>query len=212
VKLVTAIPSLGISPLLEEVVYAARQESMAVRVYDNTPEHEFSQVPVMPGVSVIRMPGQSIYAEWNAAAEWARDLDAHVALLNDDIHLLPGVLTKLGAALEADPALALVSVDWDETPDPEPHVVRAFGTFRKGGIAGWAFVARADRWPGVDESYQVWFGDDSLVFGLIRAGWKIGRYRGLFIPHITSTTIHALPWTQEAIILDEIRWLREGGN
>jgi hypothetical protein len=211
VPLVTAIPSLGISPLLAEVVAVARKESVAVRVYDNTPADEDSRIPIIPGVTVVRMPGRSIYSEWNDAAHWARDLDnAHLALLNDDLHLTPGVLTALSQALEDSPTYALISVDWDERPVEEPHIVRARGTFREGGIAGWAFVARSDRWPGVDPLYQVWYGDDDLVAKLLSTGWEVGRYRGLFVPHETSTTIHNLPWTQDAIVEDAIRWSRRG--
>jgi hypothetical protein len=212
VPLVTAIPSMGMSPLLADVVRVARQESLAVRVYDNTPEDEDSQIPIIPGVTVVRLPGHTIYSEWNNAAQWAYDLNVNLALLNDDLYLPSGVLTTLSEALDDNPMYALISVDWDERPIAEPHVVRARGTFREHGIAGWAFVVRSDRWPGVDPLYRVWYGDDDLVAKLLSAGWEVGRYRGVFVAHETSTTIHNLPWTQDAIIEDVVRWSRRGND
>jgi GT2 family glycosyltransferase len=206
----TAIPSLGISRLLVDVVQVAKMESLAVRIYDNTPVDEKSLVSkVVPGATVVRKPEDTIYGMWNDAAKWASTMEgSYLALLNDDIHLEPGVLTKLVEALDDNPALALVSVDWDDTPVEEPYVTRALGTFREGGIAGWAFAVKPNRWPGIDPLYRCWYGDDSLVEQLIREGWEVGRYRGLHLVHETSTTIHALPWTQEAIIEDALRWAR----
>ena len=210
-KLITAIPSLGMSELLLKVAAVAARESDEVLVYDNSPVEGESRVLEIPldsaGANVTRipMPGVSIYAEWNAAAEYAKEKGTLLALLNDDIHLMPGMLTQLTEALVADQGLGLLSFDWDPSPSPL-CVVPAKGTYQHGGIAGWGFVVKPNAWPGIDPSYRVWYGDDAMVEGMLQAGWGVGRYRGLLVRHEASTTVNRLPWVNEAIAADTQRW------
>jgi GT2 family glycosyltransferase len=211
VKLITAIPSLGMSPLLLQVASVAARESDEVLVYDNSPVEGESRVLEIPldsaGANVRRipMPGVSLYVEWNAAAEYAAEKGAILALLNDDIHLMPGMLTQLAEGLAADSSLGLLSFDWDPTPSV-PHIIPARGTYQNGGIAGWGFVVRPGAWPGIDPAYRLWYGDDDMVFKMWQSGWGVGRYRGLYVKHEASTTVNRMPWANEAIAADTQRW------
>jgi GT2 family glycosyltransferase len=140
-----------------------------------------------------------IYAMWNAGVGKAREDGAdYIAVLNDDIAILPGTLPVLAYALRTNPRPdGWVSDDWPELavvcPDVKPGIVglpseievqRTTGTWASGGMTGFCFMLRADLpLPAFDEEYHWWYGDDAFEQAVRDAGYGVGRVVGLPITH-----------------------------
>ncbi len=141
----------------------------------------------------------AIYRMWNAGVEQAVNAgETTVAILNDDVTLLPGSLALMGHALWSDPrpfgwtfdseypTLAVVYPDHgaDWTLPDSPKVQRTTGTWASGGMTGFCFVMRTDLLvPRFDESYHWWYGDDAFEQGVRDAGYGVGRVVGVPVRH-----------------------------
>lgn len=157
-----------------------RPEVARLIVLDNG--HE----PPLPGAQDAR--GLGIYAMWNRGWELAQGCSS-VAILNDDIHVLPGTLYRLERALRSDGTLGVVYPD-KYTPLAAGHptrrvldVVRDPAWHRT--MTGFAFMARRSMFskPPFDESYQWWCGDDAFDLRVRESGFGVARVVGLPIEH-----------------------------
>lgn len=145
-------------------------------------------------------PEATIYEMWNEAFRYALDAfpngEVNLALLNNDIRLAPGTLAALSKALRSDEAWWAVSVDptWrvEQGLALHPEPVEAFGTYRHGGLVGWAFMVKAENWRDVehpvDPQFRWWGGDDDLVFSIAERGGKVARVRGVPCDHVGEGT------------------------
>ena len=138
-----------------------------------------------------------IYRMWNAGRDMAKDRT--VAILNDDVALLPGSLTFMEAAMRRNPRPAgWVLPEWwptlavvypDITADfmtlpMETEVQRTTGTWASGGMTGFCFMFRAElHLPRFDERYHWWYGDDAFELGVRDAGYGVGRVVGVPVRH-----------------------------
>lgn len=197
------IPSIGKSgPMLPALVEACRAEHVDVlEVWDNQ-----DMCPPMLNAEMVRAPGLTIYQEFN---EFAREYNDtyDLAILNDDIVLLPGSLGKLEAALNE--GFGLIS-GTDQRYGSGTRETQ--GTIRRGGIRSWAFMVARGCWPegGIDERFRVWYGDDDLLWKMGREGQRIGVHEGVYVEHRHSTTIHQLDWVPEAQAADSALWASLG--
>lgn len=175
---------------------------------------------------VEELPDRSIYALWNYAFQFARGVKAgeqaetvNLALLNNDVTLLPGTLGRLSDALRATPDFWAVSVNPDRRIEEgfgPPRLRNVRGSYRHGGLCGWAFMAAVEKWGDiptpVDEGFEWWFGDDDLAFSITDHGGRIGREMGVPCDHVSEGTARLHPWTQEAKGRDWERFRRKWGN
>jgi hypothetical protein len=198
------IPSIGRSgQMLHDLIEVCKDEADVVEVWDN----EETLAPI-PGIEVIRSAGASIYAEWDAFARLYDDTH-HLAFLNDDIEMARGTLTALRLACERGAGMASVA--------PAPNIAKVqprwmprsvAGTYRQGGICGWAFMVASHCYPseGIDPRFRIWYGDDDLVWKVRANGHRAVRCEGITVRHETSTTVNSLSWVPEAQASDSAVW------
>lgn len=203
------IPTLGHSDLLYPLVrsLAGDQTIDAVRVYDNGIESAplVTMVKGVEGIEYIDARGLGLYTMWNQMIEWGRDIGANVAILNDDIAMAPGTLDKMAKALRSDDKYWICGTNYLGKKGGEAIEVPV-GTFRHGGIGGWAFMVRSEVCPLIDEEFRVWYGDDDLCWKIKEAGGRACVARDAIVAHQTSTTINTLGWVKEAMASDTARW------
>lgn len=133
--------------------------------------------------------GLGIYAMWNRGWRIARErgYDA-VAMLNDDVRILPGTVSLLAGRLASHRRIGVVYPDWPLTlagglPE-EPDLIDTTGTVADGGMTGFAFVFRADLpVPPFDEGFHWWYGDDAFERSVRAAGFRVCRAVGVPCEH-----------------------------
>lgn len=156
-------------------------------------------------------PATSIYAVWNAHVRRAVEVFGpvtNVAILNNDLRMVPGTIGHLARALRSSPPeVAAVYPDWRrplaDGVDVTGEVVPTRGAWRAGGLSGFAFMFRAELLvegvvPWFDERYAWIYGDGDFVEGLEMAGFTAARVEGLPLEHDKSTTANRVSWTRAA--------------
>lgn len=208
-KLHACIPTIGLSRDLDGLVEYLRDRIDVVELYvnsDDVPEHVGVREAHV-NVYVYHRPGKSIYDEWNEAAHRAREQDAYLLVLNDDIIVPDGFEISLHDALDGHPDYGLMGVSGYSAVNSPPFAVTAVshqaGNRRE--FSNWAFAARPEAWQDVG-AYEIWYGDDDLLWKTTAAGWLIGVLQGLGVEHHVSTTSHQCPWTIEAAGRDHHLW------
>lgn len=217
------IPTLGLSPYLEAEVRSILEDPGvdAIRVIDNTDGPEFCD-PVARlerehrhdhRFNVWKVSG-SIYRMWNGAIAWAatwRPPSDRVvlSLLNDDLELPPGAVYTLSRRLRAGD-WTILGAGYNE---PCPAILDladrpAYGSFRHGGIGGFAFALDPRRVEPIPDGYQCWYGDDHLVFATRQAGLNVGVAESVRVRHHASTTVNQM-WDRLAPLVERDRELFE---
>ncbi len=136
--------------------------------------------------------GHSIYRMWNAGVEMSSG--DYIAILNDDITILPGTLPLMAAVLEASGTTRLGVVYPDQWAPlegglPEKIVIQlTTGSARVGGMTGFCFMFRRGLMIPFDERYNWWFGDDQFEHDVRAEGLTVGRINGLPLAHDQSTS------------------------
>jgi GT2 family glycosyltransferase len=118
-----------------------------------------------------------------------------LAILNNDIVVPSGFLGYLSSALNAaDEDVWITYPDYDrplsagaDVTDP-PTVRRTSGTWKLGGMSGFAFMLRPERhdthgWPLIDESFEWLCGDGDLCTQMQQLGGCAARVEGLPVLH-----------------------------
>ena len=161
-----------------------------VFVLDNGSEDDtwrwLSQRPRKMQVEPVAAAGLGIYAMWNLGARLARERAAtcDIAFLNNDIHVGPGFLGALRDGLRSADDLWAVSAN--HRRHPLGGVQRSLGTFKSGGFAGFAFMARGEIFDrvGFDESFSWWYGDDDFIAQIQANGGRVGVVGPATVDHI----------------------------
>lgn len=206
--------TLGLSPYLDDLLEHLVREQIPTRLYVNSDGVTESLLYVLEGwpheglLELAHRPGDTIYAEWNDAAAWAREReDCCLLLLNDDIAVPSGLLTELHLGLDARPDYGLVTVARDaQVMRPVDVTPKSHGAGNRYELLPWCCVVRPEAWPGVDPAYRIWYGDDDLIWKLNETGWKTGVLEGTGAVHHTSTTSHQFDWVPGAAAEDGQRW------
>jgi GT2 family glycosyltransferase len=132
-----------------------------------------------------------IYRMWNVACDAARGHGAkYIAVLNDDIEIMPGTVPLLARVFEHDERLGVAYPDfysrWGSLPR-KPIVTSTTGMWpwpEPGpGLTGFCFVMRADLPVRFDESYRWWYGDGQFEKDVRAAGYVVGLVRGVPLRH-----------------------------
>jgi hypothetical protein len=196
---IAVIPTLGLSPWLPALVDQLVQVEQAQRVLlvSNRPLPDDDAARLI--VDLVGRYGRcveahgryetTIYDSWRFGIDRAADLGTTCAVLNDDVEIKPHALRLADAACWLDAAI----VGLDYVGHRRLALSTCHGTYRHGGIPGWAFVVDPARVPATwDSSYEWWYGDDDLVFSVEAAGHPVAIMEGAHVLHHTSTTEHAV--------------------
>lgn len=211
-SVLAAIPTIGRSPYLGELVEALKIAQVPTAIYINADDRTRPglHIPNVKDVAmVVGMPGKSIYQEWNDAAAWAAREDAYLLVLNDDIVMDPCLPAVLAATLDANEYLGLLGVALGEPACEFPGSLRmiSHAAGNRYGFSAWCFMARPSMWQDVDERYQIWYGDDDLIWKVNKAGHgSVAVLESAGVRHHVSTTTHQVDWVMHAAHEDGILW------
>ncbi len=137
-------------------------------------------------ITPVDAAGLSIYGLWNLGVRLARTRHpaGNIAILNNDIRPGPQFLDRLAAGLRSRPDLWVVSPNYDHRPVRGVEYVRS--TFKRGGIAGFAFMARGEVFDEIsfDEGFRWWYGDDDFVAQVRARGGRAGIVGDATVEHI----------------------------
>lgn len=149
-----------------------------------------------------------IYAMWNAGVRSAQMGHAdYVAVLNDDIVILPGTLRSLAEVLEREPNVGVVYPDASRATAQgfgPVDMVPTKGTWGAGGMTGFCFVFRADLGVEFNDAYNWWYGDDDFEERVRSTGLLVARVTGLPIDHTPSGSASRV-WTEISPLIDQDR-------
>lgn len=177
------IPTIGRSTLLPALVERLHASDVeAVHVAANRPDADPSWLTAGADLHSFVL-GLGLYEVWNLGIAWGAEAGFDLlCVLNDDIDLHPGAVAILAGLVEARPDVWLAGFDHLCFAGPaQLHEVT--GTYRDGGIGGFAFTVRPQLVPFVDTSFEWWGGDDDLVFATRQAGGVCALALGAHVGH-----------------------------
>lgn len=191
---------------------------------DDTAEYLAELARTDPRFVPIPAWGSGIYQMWEAGLDMAVASGTdYVAFLNNDLTLAPGTFVALASALDSAPEVVLAYPDYDlplerdgnfRPPGPE-RLRRTTGTYRHGGMSGFAFMAKASRldWrPLVEPGIHLWYGDDDLAFAVASRGGIQVRVVGLPIVHLGQATSNQHPSVFASITADKAAFVAKWGD
>ncbi len=154
-----------------------------------------------------------IHCMWNVGVARAREEGAtEIAVLNDDITILPGTLPLLARALRSDPGLAIVYPDvqaeWclPTTFDLE----LTSGIITEDAMTGFCFMFRAELpLPPFNEKYFYHYGEAEFEEITRRMGYQVARVRGVPIRHVGGASMAAVVEEVRPLIEHDIRLWQE---
>lgn len=164
---------------------------------------------------IVDAAGMGIYEMWRCGLDVATE--DYVAILNNDIIIAPGTFEVLNKILDDDQRV------WIAYPDHRRTIAQGValngieftkGTYRHGGMCGWAFMVRRERmdWrPWVDPQLRWWGGDDDIVFTVEKRGGLMARAVGLPVDHYLEGTARFHDWLHEQKRKD-LAYLRKKWN
>ena len=114
--------------------------------------------------------------------------------------------------MDSDPSIGIIGWDPDPAFGKPQYNIPVVGSYREGGITGFAFVVRPV--PGIrfDESFHWWGGDDDIVYQYRQAGYHAIKMVGRAVLHWASTTSNARPEVLSGIGEDRQRLLDKWGR
>lgn len=167
------------------------------------------------GAERIDCAGLGLYRMWNEGWRLAReDGPVNVAILNDDIRILPGTLPLLARALRSDETIGAVYPDASTslrrglpkdislTTDWDPAGGR--------NLTGFCFMFKGELpLPPFDEGMEWWYGDTEFDESVRLAGYGVSRVDRVPIQHKSDAETNDWarnPALKEAIERDGKRW------
>jgi len=157
--------------------------------------------------------GHRIYRMWNAGVEMSSG--DYIAILNDDIAILPGTLPLMAKILRESPGLGVVYPDQWAPLERMPEKIQiqlTEGSARVGGMTGFCFMFRRGLGVPFDERYNWWFGDDQFEFEVRAKGLTVGRVNGLPLAHVEGTSAERRKEELGPLIkADQRLWYQEHG-
>jgi hypothetical protein len=165
-------------------------------------------------VCIVDARGDGIYRMWNRGWEMARSRGVvNVAVLNDDIGILPGTIRLMARALRAHPRIGCVYPDASVRRSNLPSRISYTTEWDPAGgrtMTGFCFMFKGELpLPPFDEGMEWWYGDSEFDESVKLAGYGVARIDGLPITHISDAETDdwaRRPELKEAIERDGIRW------
>lgn len=214
--LYVAIPTIGESHLLKPLVDDLLADSAIdhILLLINQPDVELDDMPASDRLYIALTDGPSIYPGWNTAIRSGALVNAWLAILNDDIAFMARNTVSQTAQLLCDyPQYVVMGFDYTNTRPADPlEPRRVHGSYRMGGIGGFAFMVDTSRCPEVDEQFEWWGGDDDLFFQVEDGGGRLGIATGLTVSHVAETTASKHAWTFDARDRDRERLRAKWGK
>lgn len=209
------IPTIGEAPQLPTLVGRLLGEGVSkVLLIANAEPPWGPHLPRSGKDVVVLQHGGTIYDSWNLGLDIAQADGSPALVLNDDAELAPGAAGKVLGTFDADDRLAVVG--FDPYCRPEPARVAPYqmvsGSYRHGGVPGFAFAARPELCARVDPQFEWWYGDDDLFFATEAAGGRLAVRLGACVGHQAETTAVNHPWTLEARARDAERFRGKWGD
>lgn len=212
--MIAVIPSIGISPLLPELLSTLKEASVTTIIVDNAQTRTLAEsVSFEYGAVYMHRPGWNIYKTWNLGIRLGSLKNENVLVLNDDIRLNVDGIHAMDKELTN--GWALLGFDYNKTVDQgysNNGIKEVVGSFRLGGIGGFAFGVNP-RLSGRCHTGFIWYGgDDDLFYHTQSLGGKLGLMMGNPVTHETTTTgrhtIQYLPedWFEHDRQLLKQRW------
>lgn len=169
-----------------------------------------------PRLIVVDARGDGIYRMWNRGWQMARERwpgKVNVAVLNDDIRLLPGTLRFLAHALRADPRIGCVYPDASVRSGRLPNQISYTTEWDPAGgrsLTGFCFMFKGELdLPPFDEGMEWWYGDSEFDESVKLAGYGVARIDKVPITHVSDAESNdwaRRPELKEATERDGIRW------
>jgi GT2 family glycosyltransferase len=168
-------------------------------------------------IDVVDATGWRLYRMWNEGVRRARERSpiCDVAILNNDLRLGPRFLPSLAEGLRSASRLLAVSPTCNGRVVDGVEVVR--GTYKSGGLAGFAFVVRGEAFDTLrfDERFEWWFGDDDLVAQIERCGGRVGIVGATWVHHVnggSQTMLDKVPEVWDRLLRDYEHMLAKWGH
>lgn len=160
--------------------------------------------------------GIGLYRMWNMGTDIARSRSAavNVAILNDDIRILPGTLLVMAKALRAEPRIACVYPDARIAlsrglPEKTRYTVSEDPAAGR-EMTGFCFMFKGELpLPPFDEGYAWWYGDSQFDETVKLAGYGVARIDWLPIEHKSDAEANdwaRRPELKAAVERDGVRW------
>lgn len=210
---VVVIPSRYERKRLRRLVLPLLREAQVI-VLDNG--HEPPLTPYGPQMTVVDAPGDSIYRMWNRGWQMARaqwPVRVNVAIINDDIQIIPGTIRLLARALRAEPRIGCVYPDASVRSARLPIQVSYTTEWDPAGgrsMTGFCFMFKGELdLPPFDEGMEWWYGDSEFDESVKLAGYGVARIDKVPITHVSDAETDdwaRRPELKEAIERDGIRW------
>lgn len=168
-----------------------------------------------PLTDAIDARGDGIYRMWNRGWEMARRRGprVNVAVLNDDIVILPGTLRLLARALRQDDRIGCVYPDASVRSGRLPNDIRYTTEWDPAGgrsMTGFCFMFKGELdLPPFDEGMEWWYGDSEFDESVKLAGYGVARIDRVPITHVSDAEANdwaRRPELKEAVERDGIRW------
>lgn len=217
------IPTIGHSNLLVPLIRHLEEDDRVDQIVltVNLEDHVDTVREIFrfcePNISIVETwcLGRSIHHGWNTAIQKAREADAFLAILNDDIELVEhDAVYEVAKTLNADPSYAVVGMNYFESPEktkPDARPVRpVHGSYRHHGVGGFAWVCDPHKVHTVPESLVWWGGDDYCFFRAEEDGYKLGIANHVHVTHVNEATAGSgkCEWAQHAKEQDRIEFNR----
>lgn len=211
------IPTVAVIPSRYEpdrILRLARSltHEAEVIVLDNGHEPPLDEHPPL---TIVNARGDGIYRMWNRGWQMARSYGpmVNVAVLNDDIVILPGTLRLMARALRLDPRIGCVYPDASVRSGHLPSQISYTTEWDPAGgrsMTGFCFMFKGElELPPFDEGMEWWYGDSEFDESVKLAGYGVARIDKLPIGHISDAETDdwaRRPELKEAIARDGIRW------
>ncbi len=189
---IVAIPTIGASKfaprLYRNMAVASIERGIKIMVMSNLNHAEVAQQVVdgglQPGV-IVNTEGQGLYEQWGSAVTAGLLQGATaVHILNDDVILPPLSAVGMYDFMEQHRDVAMAGYDYKTNlvigkPVAEPVV----GSWRMGGIGGFAFAVNPEISGVPDCQFEWWGGDDDWVWSVLKSKRKAVLVRGLPVRH-----------------------------
>jgi hypothetical protein len=209
--MLVGIPTLGLSPYLERLALDLEMGGHSVILWCNGGQEDAVRVTEQfIGYTIVLTPGVGIYGVWNRILR--AGFGEPVAILNDDVYVDSGAIHYADLYLRHRPGAGIVGWDPDCQTRGTRHDLEVTGTYRAGGITGFAFVIRPVDGIQFDEEFTWWGGDDDIVHQYLQAGYKAVKMVGEPVQHWPSTSANARPAVYSLVDQDRQRLLDKWGE
>jgi len=183
-------------------------------VFDNDPVNDPYILVSNENMTIVPAAGQTISRMWNDGLDRAEKMARsqgvagwNVAILNNDLDVDPGFLTRLARAIRADDSIWLAYPNHHGLDLAEGQYQPTASDAMAGQtMSGWAFMVRGEVGVRVDEQFRFWFTDADLERQVRRAGKLTVCVGGCHARHLQPMESSKTPQRLAQAKADEFRF------